>query len=108
MIKPELFDVVELLVDLPAHNLRAGAQGVIVHQYREGAYEVEFSNEHGETVALCVLTFQQLIVVWQSTTKQWLPIAEQAAQLVARLPQEAGSEVLDFARFLNIRVEQPA
>lgn len=32
MIKPELFDVVELLINLPDHNLQAG-EGAIVEEY---------------------------------------------------------------------------
>ncbi|MFN6272784.1 MAG: DUF4926 domain-containing protein, partial [Microcystis sp.] len=44
MIKPELFDLVELLVDLPEHNLIMGEQGTIVEDYNDGCYEIEFSN----------------------------------------------------------------
>jgi hypothetical protein len=107
MIKPELFDTVELLVDLPEQNLRAGTQGAIVHQYTDEAYEVEFTNEDGETIALCALQLDQFIVVWRAETQQWVPIADRVAQIVARLPDNAGVEVLDFARFLSVRVEQP-
>ena len=35
MIKPELFDLVELLVDLPEHNLIMGEQGTIVEDYNK-------------------------------------------------------------------------
>ena len=45
MIKPELFDLVELLVDLPEHNLIMGEQGTIVEEYNDGFYEIEFSND---------------------------------------------------------------
>jgi hypothetical protein len=41
---PDLFDVIELAVDLPERGLRAGMQGTIVERY-PGAYEVEFTNE---------------------------------------------------------------
>ena len=34
MTQPELFDVVELLIDLPEFNLRAGIQGAIVEWYQ--------------------------------------------------------------------------
>ena len=38
MTQPELFDVVELLVDLPEHNLRAGVQGAIVECYQDNNF----------------------------------------------------------------------
>lgn len=44
MIEPKLFDIVELLVDLPESNLRLGARGAIVDCYSDGNYEVEFSD----------------------------------------------------------------
>jgi hypothetical protein len=102
-MQPALFDTVELLVDLPAHNLRSGSLGAIVHAYDNGIYEVEFINAEGETTALCPLSAEQFIVVWQAKTRRWLPIPEQVAALVSHLPEEAGREVLDFARFLYER-----
>lgn len=100
---PALFDTVELLVDLPAHNLRSGSLGAIVHVYDDGIYEVEFTTAEGETIALCPLSAEQFIVVWQAKTQRWLPIAEHVATLVSHMPEEAGREVLDFARFLYER-----
>ena len=43
MQKPDLFDVVELLIDLPNQDLQAGARGAIVDVYDDDAYEVEFA-----------------------------------------------------------------
>lgn len=106
MIKPELFDVVELLVDLPEHNLRPGVQGAIVYCHPDDTYEVEFTNEDGETVTLCPLSADQFIIVWQAKTRTWLPVSERVATLVTYLPEEAGREVLDFARFLRARRQQ--
>jgi hypothetical protein len=102
-MQPALFDTVELLVDLPAHNLRSGSLGAIVHAYDNGIYEVEFINAEGETTALCPLSAEQFIVVWQAKTRRWLPIAEHVAALVSHMSEEAGREVLDFARFLYER-----
>ena len=102
-MQPALFDTVELLVDLPAHNLRSGSLGAIVHAYDNGTYEVEFTNTEGETIALCPLSTEQFIVVWQAKTRRWLPVAEHVAALVFHMPEEAGREVLDFARFLYER-----
>ncbi len=79
MIQAELFDVVELLADLPEHGLQAGMQGAIVECYGDDAYEVEFTDRDGATIALCVLTSEQFMVAWQARTKSWLPIAERLA-----------------------------
>ena len=74
MTSPELFDVVELLVDLPEFNLRAGVQGTIVESYQDNNYEIDFSNSEGETLVLCTLSAQQFIVVWSAKTKTYLHI----------------------------------
>jgi hypothetical protein len=68
-MKPELFDVVELLVDLPESNLCVGEQGAIVECFNGGKYEVEFANQYGETTAICTLNSEQFRVVWQAKTK---------------------------------------
>jgi hypothetical protein len=101
---PELFDVVELIVDLPEQGLYAGMQGTIVEVHKEGvAYEVEFSDERGEALNLVALRPEQFVVVWQARTQQWVPLGERIAQLVLRLPEPARAEVLNFARFLSVR-----
>jgi Domain of unknown function (DUF4926) len=100
MTKPALFDVVELLVDLPDKNLQAGARGAIVEEFNN-QYEVEFVNSEGETFALCTLTPEQLMVVWKAATKSWLTVSEQVASVVSHLPEERGQQVLDFARSLH-------
>ncbi len=99
MTTPTLLDGIELLLDLPEENLKAGAVGTIVEDFGD-AYEVEFSDSDGETLALCTLNSKQFIVVWDSTTKSWLPVAERVANLVSRLPDERGQQVLEFARSL--------
>ena len=64
MTQPALYDTVELLVDLPAFPLRAGARGALVLQHTADIYEVEFTDEDGQTVALCALPADQFIVVY--------------------------------------------
>ena len=103
MIKPELFDTVELLVALPEQQLRAGAQGAIVHTYNENDFEVEFSDEAGQTLALCALSTAQFIVVWRNADQTWVTPDEQAAQLISRLRDSERREVIDFARYLHVR-----
>lgn len=100
MTQPELFDVVELLIDLPELNLREGVQGAIVECDRDNNYEVEFSNSDGETLALCALSAKKFVVVWSAKTETWLPISERVAAILSNLDDRRQEEVLDFARFL--------
>lgn len=100
MINPEPFDIVELLVNLPEHNLFVGAQGAVVEQYSSDDFEVEFSNKAGETLALCTLPRQKFIVVWQSTTQQWLTAAERITAILQQLPENQHEEILNYARFI--------
>jgi hypothetical protein len=55
-MKPEEYDVVKLLRDLPEHNLSAGSTGAVVMDYTKHsagnlppAYEVEFMDSSGVT-----------------------------------------------------------
>jgi hypothetical protein len=75
-MKPELFDVVELLVDLPESNLSVEEQGAIVECFEDGKYEVEFANQYGETTAICTLKPEQFTIVWQAKTKKKVGAAQ--------------------------------
>jgi Domain of unknown function (DUF4926) len=101
MIKPELFDVVELLVPVPELALLPGTQGAIVECHSEHSYEVEFTNHSGETEALCTLIPDQFVVVWQSQANRWLPLSEKVTAVVNNLPEEQQQQVLAFARSLH-------
>jgi hypothetical protein len=103
MTTPELFDVIELLVHLPELELVPGMQGAIVERYDENHYEVEFSNQSGETNALCTLSPEQFVVVWRSQTKHWLPLSEKVTAVVSHLSEERQQQVLEFAHSLNQR-----
>jgi hypothetical protein len=100
MNQAELFDIVELLIDLPEDNLKAGDQGTVVEFYNNNTYEVEFSNSEGETLALCTLTSQQFVIVWQAKTKSWLSLSEQITALVNDLDTQNQKEVFKFTRSL--------
>ena len=99
----EMFDVVELTVGIPEQGLYAGVQGTIVECHPDAVYEVEFTNEYGETLALLPLRQQQFMVVWRAKTGDWVPLAERVAALVMVLPEDTGQEALDFVRFLYER-----
>jgi hypothetical protein len=53
-----LYDVVRLMVDLPDEGLSAGAVGAVVHVFEKPslAYEVEFTDDDGRTIAQVPLT----------------------------------------------------
>ena len=108
MIKPMLYDVVEILYPIEEVNLPAGTQGTLVHQHTEDVFEVEFVNEQGETTALHALDRNHFVVVWQAETEEDVSLVEQVAQVVALLPPQARTQVLDFARFLSLRQTQQA
>ncbi|MGB5596681.1 MAG: DUF4926 domain-containing protein [Crocosphaera sp.] len=72
MNKPELFDVIELLTDIPEFSLRKGEQGAIIDNYEDGVFEIEFTNKKGETTANCSIPQDKFTVVWSSKTEQWL------------------------------------
>lgn len=56
-----LYDVVELAVDLPEQGLEAGMIGTVVDVYDDPrAFEVEFDDEDGVEIALLALKPEQL------------------------------------------------
>jgi hypothetical protein len=64
------------------------------------AYEVEFANADGETIALQTLEPAQFVVAWQNATKAWVPLAERVAALLQTLPEDRQAQVIEFARTL--------
>lgn len=61
-MKPNQFDVVALLEDLPQQGLLRGQVGTVVDVF-DGAVEVEFSDDEGRTYAELSLTPAQLLVL---------------------------------------------
>ena len=60
----DLYDTVRLLVDLPEEGLAAGAIGAVVHVFEgpDPAYEVEFADGNGRTIAQIPLTADRIAV----------------------------------------------
>jgi hypothetical protein len=58
----KMHDIVRLKCDLPEENLRKGMTGVIVDIFNDPVpgYEVEFTNEKGETIAAVALEPHQI------------------------------------------------
>ena len=59
----ELLDTVALAADLPERNLRQGEVGTVVELLAPNVFEVEFSDDDGETYAEFALRNDQLIVL---------------------------------------------
>lgn len=69
-MKPQEYDVVQLLRPLPEHNLSAGSRGSVVMDYTKysdssflPAYEVEFAKSDGVTQAVVTVSEDDLEVV---------------------------------------------
>ncbi len=97
----QIGDIVELIVNIPAQGLFAGAQGALVHSHPQGADEVEFANDEGETLACFTLPPEHFVVVWSAATQEWVALSERMSALLKKMPQERAQEVFDFARFLS-------
>ena len=61
MDKIEVLDVVALIEDLDSEGLRRGEVGTVVEQWKEGVFEVEFSDESGKAYAFAALRPDQLM-----------------------------------------------
>jgi len=66
----ELLDTVALLENIPARNLREGEVGTVVELLGDDVYEVEFSDNDGQTYAQFALRADQLIPL-HSQGKSW-------------------------------------
>jgi Domain of unknown function (DUF4926) len=57
----KLLDVVALTEDLESEGLKHGQVGTIVEQWKDGVFEVEFSDESGKAYAFAALTPRQIM-----------------------------------------------
>ena len=57
----KVLDVVAVTEDAPDYGLRRGEVGTVVERWKDGAFEVEFSNDSGEAYAFAALRADQLI-----------------------------------------------
>lgn len=58
-----LLDVVALTKDLPQHKLFKGQVGTVVEILTPDVFEVEFSDDEGQTYAMLALPADQLMVL---------------------------------------------
>ena len=75
-MKPDEDDLVRLLTPMPEHHLLAGATGTVVFDhtqfgdsFRPPAYEVEFTDRAGQTVAVVTVPEEALEVTWRAHTR---------------------------------------
>jgi Domain of unknown function (DUF4926) len=59
----KLLDVVALLEARPADGLARGQVGTVVEVYSAEAFEVEFLNPQGQTIALITASSSELLVL---------------------------------------------
>lgn len=60
----KILDPVAVIEDLPDHGLRRGEVGTVVEVWKDGAYEVEFSDETGEAYAFVALGGDKLMPLY--------------------------------------------
>lgn len=60
----KILDPVALTEDLPDLGLRRGEVGTVVDVWKDGAFEVEFSDDAGQAYAFTALQAQQLIPLY--------------------------------------------
>lgn len=61
--KMELLDTVALAEDIPERDLKMGEVGTIVELLGPGVFEVEFSDDDGQTYAEFALRSDQLLLL---------------------------------------------
>jgi hypothetical protein len=60
----KVLDVVALTEDVPEHGLRRGEVGTVVDRWKDGVFEVEFSDDTGEAYAFAALRAGQLLPLY--------------------------------------------
>jgi hypothetical protein len=62
-VEPKMFDVVALLEDLPKDHLVRGQVGTIVESLAPNVFEVDFSDDQGQSYASLGLRSDQFLVL---------------------------------------------
>lgn len=75
IVKLQLLDVVAIKEDLPDANLLAGQVGTIVEVLAPEVYEVEFSDDNGQTYAMLPLHSSQLLQLKYKSTPENTPMS---------------------------------
>jgi len=59
----ELLDTVALLEDLPQRDLKKGEVGTVVEMLAPDVFEIEFSDDEGQTYAVFALRENQIVAL---------------------------------------------
>jgi hypothetical protein len=70
MLDLEILSVVALLEDIPEKSLRKGQVGTVVLRLGDGMYEIEFSDDQGQTYASAALGSDKLLQLHHEPTHQ--------------------------------------
>ncbi|MDT5293762.1 MAG: hypothetical protein QOJ76_642 [Acidobacteriota bacterium] len=60
----KVLDVVALTEDAPEHGLRRGEVGTVVDRWKDGVFEVEFSDDTGEAYAFAAVPAEKLMKLY--------------------------------------------
>jgi hypothetical protein len=60
----KLLDVVALIEDLESQGLRRGEVGTVVEEWKDGVFEVEFSDDAGNAYAFAALLPTQVMKLY--------------------------------------------
>ncbi|HEX7177430.1 MAG TPA: DUF4926 domain-containing protein [Pyrinomonadaceae bacterium] len=60
----KVLDVVALTEHVPEHGLRRGEVGTVVDQWKDGVFEVEFSDDTGEAYAFAAVPAGKLMKLY--------------------------------------------
>lgn len=60
----KVLDVVALTEHVPEHALRRGEVGTVVDQWKDGVFEVEFSDDTGEAYAFAAVPAEKLMKLY--------------------------------------------
>ena len=109
MTKPEMFDLVEMIVDAPKAGLRVGDQGNIIEIFGDGQeYMVEFIDDEGYTTHLINLEPRTFVVAHRHQMKEPVSAIDQIGDIVARLSEEHAQRILDFVRYQYAHAVPPS
>jgi hypothetical protein len=64
MAEIKVLDVVALTEDAPEHGLRRGEVGTVIDQWKDGVFEVEFSDDSGEAYAFAAVPAEKLMKLY--------------------------------------------
>ena len=60
----KILDAVAVTKDLPEFGLKRGEVGTVVDAWKDGAFEVEFSDETGEPYAFVALSAEKIMPLY--------------------------------------------